>query len=29
MNNQEMFIENSAIYVLRLFTGQDSNIFLV
>ena len=27
MNNQEIIIENNAIYVLHLFAGQDSNIF--
>ena len=29
MNNQGMIIENNAIYVLRLFAGQNSNTFLV
>ena len=29
MNNQRMIIENNAIYVSRLFPGQNSNTFLV
>ena len=28
MNKHEMIIENNTIYVLRLFAGQSSNIFL-